>query len=164
VLYHCTSPDNVRSIRRHGLKASADGRIYTVILRRLINEVAKTQVFLERYALFGIYAAGVTGEVERDNIGEFIAIFHRVIVQPKIAPKHLRLIGIFDTDFDEPDFHDRRMGFRAGMTSRQIRFWVRRRNQIMQQLNAGTLTLEEGNAAFGTLYDETGNMLAPAGA
>jgi hypothetical protein len=49
-------------------------------------------------------------------------------------------------------------GHQLGHTSLQIRLWVRRRNQIMRQLNDGVLTIDEANEQFATLYDSPGTQ------
>jgi hypothetical protein len=103
-LFHVTDPANIPSIQKEGIRPKRR-RIYLITDRSIANTIARDQIFLKRFALFEIDAAG-TPILHPDQVAEFSAKFHRVVHGSKcILPRFLSLIGIFDTDvgFTEAD-------------------------------------------------------------
>lgn len=90
--YYVTTPEAAHSILKDGLKANEEGHIFVIIDKRFADCIAKTQIFLPRYALLGIDSKGIKGCIERDGVGEYIAPVHRIIFQPVIKPRWLTLI------------------------------------------------------------------------
>lgn len=115
--FHITAPENVSAILKEGLKANADGEIFlfeiatfpTIIagkdlqpiqvVESVENHIAKNQIFLERYAVLGIDADGINGELEADNVAELCAKYQYIARQDIIKPEFITLIGEYDTDF-----------------------------------------------------------------
>jgi hypothetical protein len=118
-LFHVTNPANVESILREGLRAGEDGRIFTLSDERLADKIAREQVFLRTYALLRIDGKGITGRVEVDEVAELSARWHRVIIQPLIAPKFIRLVGIYPLATGPTEWDYEWFG-RAGLTREQV--------------------------------------------
>jgi hypothetical protein len=93
VLFHVTEPTKVESIMRKGLAADDEGHIFALSDRRLADVIARDQLFLSEYALLSIDAYGITGDIEPDEVAEFSAKWHRVIVQLGIEPRFLRVVS-----------------------------------------------------------------------
>ena len=54
------------------------------------------QLFLSKYALYRIDPAGITGKLAKDRVGEAVAAYHRIVMQPNIAPAFLRYEGLYE--------------------------------------------------------------------
>ncbi|MCE7974402.1 MAG: hypothetical protein DYG92_08810 [Leptolyngbya sp. PLA1] len=119
-LFHVTDPANVESILRDGLRADEDGCIFALTDERLANSIARDQVFLTTYALFRIDRKGITGRVEADEVAELAARWHRVILQPVIAPQFLRLVNPSIATQRGPTDGDYMRNALAGMSRDQV--------------------------------------------
>jgi hypothetical protein len=96
-LFHVTHPANVAAILREGLRADEDGWIFAITDDRLANSIARDQVGLPAYTLLEIDGAGINGKILPDRVGELSARWHRIIVQPLIAPEFVRVLYTADT-------------------------------------------------------------------
>jgi hypothetical protein len=98
VFYHIKPVGKVDKIIKEGLNAY-EGKIFVVTHhdikiagQNIIERIARTQMFLEEYALFKIEEAGITGNITADIVGEFTAQYHRIIHQNFIAPEFITLV------------------------------------------------------------------------
>ncbi len=98
VFYHIKPVGKVDKIIKEGLK-SYGGEIFVVTShdikiagQNIIERIARTQMFLEEYALLKIEATGITGKITEDNVGEYTAPYHRVILQDIISPEFITLV------------------------------------------------------------------------
>lgn len=119
VLYHITDPANVPAILRDGLKANEDGHIFVVTHEAMAQEIARNQVFLERFSLISIDVSGVVGGVIADDVAELSAPWHRIVIQESIAPAFLKLLGELDC-LAPPTESDYMKFARIGMTREQV--------------------------------------------
>src|SRR4051794_24600373 len=86
-LWHVTDPRNIESITRHGLKPHKR-MIFVLTTNRAARTIAVEQCFLERFSLFRIDAAGISGRIERDDVAELTAGAQRIIRTSKpIKPR-----------------------------------------------------------------------------
>lgn len=133
-MFHLSPIENQESIEANGIRAE-DGCIFLFTHPMVANPIARDQVGADRYAVWSIDPAGITGTLDRDYVAEFTASFHRVLEQQAcIAPQHLKLIGVFDTTPgpDEFDFwFYRRI---QGWSRRQTRQHFAEMDEILKTL------------------------------
>jgi hypothetical protein len=105
--YHLSSPENVASIAKDGLRANQSGEIFlfegmvlqTREIEMLVSDsIAYNQVFLETYAVWEIKPEGIHGKIEPDAVGELTAQFQHVLHQARILPAFCQLIGTRTVD------------------------------------------------------------------
>lgn len=116
---HLTPSDNLNRVMREGLKADADGCIFTFTDMLVANTIAREQVFTDCYSVVEIAPEGVAGRVLRDRVAEFAAQFHRVLRQSRVAPEHLSYVGTFQTIKDWPTEWDYRVNEALGTSRMQ---------------------------------------------
>ena len=101
-LYHVTAQKNVPGIMAQGIVANDKGLIFTVSAPQLAERIALTQLFELDYAVVRILPEGITGRVRYDHVAEFLAPWHRVVKQPRIAPEFLKVAGEYRTEVPMP--------------------------------------------------------------
>ena len=101
-LYHVTAQVNAPGILAQGILANDKGLIFTVTNPQLAERIALTQIFALNYAVIRIRPEGITGRVLYDHVAEFLAPWHRVVKQPRIAPEFLELAGVYRTEVPMP--------------------------------------------------------------
>ncbi len=119
-MYHVTSLGNVESIERSGIIANRRGEIFVITDPIVANEIAKSQLFLDEYAIFGIEESAITGRVFEDQVAEFTRSLHRIILQARIEPDEIFLFGELDTIFLEPVECDYILGEQLGKSRAQV--------------------------------------------
>ena len=87
--YHVTAIENIDIIQKNGLKANEEGHIFVFTKEKVAESIAVNQCFLNKVALFMIDSRGITGKVIRDRVAEFVASYHRIIIQDKIPKKYV---------------------------------------------------------------------------
>ncbi|HNU71942.1 MAG TPA: hypothetical protein PKL48_09580 [Thermodesulfobacteriota bacterium] len=105
-LYHLTPTKNRDLILKEGIKANKDHMIFVFTDMLVANEIAKNQVFTDRYCVFKIARKGIESPLLKDNVGEFSAWFHRIVKQDCIEPQCLKLVCEQDTIYDKPTTWD----------------------------------------------------------
>jgi hypothetical protein len=98
--YHITSPENVESILKNGLKANEQGDIFIFqyakftkngIVNYVDDYIANNQKFYEKYARIEIDPEGISVPLINDNVGESTSKFQWIVKQERINPDYLRL-------------------------------------------------------------------------
>lgn len=100
--FHVTAIENIDTIKKNGLKANEEGHIFVFTDQKVAQEIAVYQCFLNKVALFMIDSRGITGKVIRDRVTEFVASYHRIIIQDKISKQYVRFHHSWEIDFDKP--------------------------------------------------------------
>lgn len=93
LFYHVTHLKNVEIIEREGLRADVDGNIYAFTDMLVADNIARSQVFANPYALFQICPSGIVGNMFVDDVAEFSSPLHCIIQQDRIEPRYLRYLG-----------------------------------------------------------------------
>jgi len=68
-LYHLTPTKNRDLILKEGIKANKDHMIFVFTDMLVANEIAKNQVFTDRYCVFKIARKGIESPLLKDNVG-----------------------------------------------------------------------------------------------
>lgn len=98
--YHITSPENVESILKNGLKANEQGEIFIFQYAKITTNgvvnfaddcIAYNQVFLEKYARVEINPEGISVPLIHDNVAEPTNECQWIVKQERINPEYLRL-------------------------------------------------------------------------
>jgi hypothetical protein len=157
-LYHLTPSENASEILKEGIKADEEGNIFAFTEMIVANEIAKNQVFTERYCVFRISRRGIKGEILKDNVAEFSACFQRIIKQDHIEPKFLRKMCEEDTVLLKPTAWDYMIGARLGETKEQTDAKFAVIAWDYEQRKKGKLSeeeiVEETLKRFGALYEQ----------
>ena len=109
--YHITALENVDMIKEKGLIAGPDKHIYLFTDLNIKNWafnfdgylpdiIAGRQVFLEKYCLLTIDAAGITKKIKDDNVAEHTARFQRRVKQVCVNPEFIIKYEERDLDFE----------------------------------------------------------------
>jgi hypothetical protein len=103
-----------------GIVPDRQGRIFLFTDMLVANVIAKSQVFVKRYAVFEVAPAGIQGQLREDNVAESSHSFQRILKQAQIAPENLRLVGEYDTIYDTPTEWDYVLGERLGESRESV--------------------------------------------
>ncbi len=137
-MYHVTSLGNVESIEKNGIIANRRGEIFVITDPIVANEIAKSQLFLDEYAIFGIEESAITGCVIEDQVAEFTRSPHRIILQDRIEPNEIFLLGELDTVVWEPVEWDYILGEQLGKSRAQVDEEFRMRKKAMMPIEEVT--------------------------
>ncbi len=96
-LFHLTPTTNKVAIQVEGIRANGEGKIFAFTDMRVANTIARDQIFTPQFSVFRINPKGIQGKIIYDRVAEIAAHWHRVILQVKILPRHLTLVGDFVT-------------------------------------------------------------------
>jgi hypothetical protein len=108
------------------------------------NVIAKSQVRTRRYVVFEIAPEGICGSLEPDEVAEFSRRFQRLLKQQRIAPKHLRLLGVYDTIVDYPTEWDYRLGERQRESREYVDEMFAARRELDAEIRDGVPGEEAG--------------------
>jgi len=94
--YHITNFTNVPNISKEGLKGNGEGEIFVFDTddHHLLSYASEYQLGLADFGLFKIHSSGITGKVERDNVGELTARHQFIIHQELIESRYIEFIGM----------------------------------------------------------------------
>lgn len=114
LLYHISEVENIDSILENGLRANEDGCVFLfddvsfnkltvdletmkpkIITVAVADEIAKTQLFMKKYAMFEVNVEGL--KLEADNVAEQCANFH-YIYHGSISADRIDLAGVFEVE------------------------------------------------------------------
>lgn len=117
--YHISDPRNTKSILDRGLEANKDGDIFLFENKSILYPVAeikngvptqrikpvpiadliaKTQIFLDKYAMFEIESEGIEGPLINDNVAELGHGLQWIAKQSRISPEYIKPFGLFKTE------------------------------------------------------------------
>jgi len=113
--YHITENKKsiINSIIINGLKGNKENEIFlfenkTIAFMGVVNQVADciafNQVFLKEYSLFEINGEGIKPELKKDNCGEISSLYQWIATQQIIEPKYIKLLGVFQTKYNELNY------------------------------------------------------------
>ena len=113
--YHLSPSENKKTIEQNGICVDEKGQIFVFSDMKVANTIARSQVFARKYVVFEIDPKGIEGEIEQDEVAEFSHVYQWIILQKKIAPEFLKLIGEYEvqqkTDYDY-ETYERFLGFK----------------------------------------------------
>lgn len=112
LLYHITAKnfENARSILKNGLKCNEEGQIFLFENKSIIVNgssvencvsdcIAAGQLGVKSYSMFEIDSKGLYSDLIPDEVGEFTAKLQWYILQEKIEPKYISILGHYKTNF-----------------------------------------------------------------
>ena len=152
VFYYITAAEDAGRVGAAGLAANGAGTIRLFTDLAAANAIARDVLRVKRYAVFSVAADGVRTKPGVDRGKGPTRRCHRRIRQRHVDPRHLRLVGTFDTVSDRPTEWDYEEASRIGISRRSLDALYAAREWAREQCRAGRLTEEQIAAELGRRF------------